>query len=307
MPELRINGERHDVDADLAMPPLWGLREPYRSVCDIPHAFAAGSCVDELAAAGGKDPLQFLLSLLDGRHDVDPRLLGEGVSSWGARLEPDPIHIGRLRNVLLLAAARSGWRSPLPARQGRGIAVYHSLQSYVAAVARVAVAGDGTVSVPRIDLAVDCGRVMNRDRVVAAFEGAAVMSVDNTLCSSLAVKNSLADPQVPRMDAAPDAHVYVVRSEEPPGGVGEPGVPPVAVAIANAIFATTGQRVRTLPVDPDLLRIAPAETSSGRRTRPRHPDGNGSRHLIPQMSSQRSVHAPADREAGSPHYAAAYA
>ena len=161
----------------------------YRSVYNIPHAFAVGSFVDELAAAAGKDPLQFLLSLLDDPRHLDPALLGPGYSNYGASLDEYPIDIGRLRNVVLLAAARSGWGSPLPKRHGRGIAVHRSFLTYVAAVAHVAVAADGTVTVPRIDLAVDCGMVVNPDRVAAQFEGAAVMSIGNALYSNLTFKD----------------------------------------------------------------------------------------------------------------------
>ncbi len=234
----------------------------YRSVYNIPHAFAVGSFVDEMAAAANKDPLQFLLAMLGDSRKLDPRLLGAGYSNYGASLDEDPIDIGRMRNVVLLAAARSGWGSPLPPRHGRGIAVHRSFLTYVAAVAKVAVAADGTVSVPRIDLAVDCGMVVNPDRVAAQFEGAAVMGLGNTLYSNLTFKagraeqSNFADYQVPRIDATPETHVYVVRSDAPPGGVGEPGVPPVTAAICNGIFNAVGQRVRALPVDSEPLKAA---------------------------------------------------
>jgi isoquinoline 1-oxidoreductase subunit beta len=232
----------------------------YRSVYNIPHAFAVGSFVDELAAAAGKDPLQFLLAALGQPRKLDQHALGADYTNYGVSLEDYPIDIGRMRNVVLLAAARSGWNSPLPPRHGRGIAVHRSFLSYVAAVAQVAVADDGTVTVPRVDLAVDCGLVVNPDRVVAQFEGAAVMSIGNTLYSSLTFKNgqpeqsNFGDYQVPRIDTTPETHVYIVRSDAPPGGVGEPGVPPVSAAICNGIFRAVGQRVRALPVDPALLR-----------------------------------------------------
>jgi len=232
----------------------------YRSVYNIPHAFAVGSFVDELAAAAGKDPLQFLLAALGQPRKLDQHALGADYTNYGVSLEDYPIDIGRMRNVVLLAAARSGWNSPLPPRHGRGIAVHRSFLSYVAAVAQVAVADDGTVTVPRVDLAVDCGMVVNPDRVTAQFEGAAVMSIGNTLYSSLTFKNgqpeqsNFGDYQVPRIDATPETHVYIVRSDAAPGGVGEPGVPPVSAAICNGIFRAVGQRVRALPVDPALLR-----------------------------------------------------
>jgi isoquinoline 1-oxidoreductase subunit beta len=206
--------------------------------------------------------VQFLLSLLGEPRKLDPHLLGSAYANYGASLDEYPIDIGRMRNVVLLAAARSGWGSPLPARHGRGIAVHRSFLTYVAAVTHVAVAEDGTVTVPRIDLAVDCGMVVNPDRVAAQFEGAAVMGLGNALFSSLTFKqgraeqSNFADYQVPRIDATPETHVYVVRSEAPPGGVGEPGVPPVSAAICNAIFDAVGRRVRALPVDPAELKSA---------------------------------------------------
>jgi isoquinoline 1-oxidoreductase subunit beta len=234
----------------------------YRSVYNIPHAFAVGSFVDELATAAGKDPVQFLLSALGEPRKLDPKLLGPHYGNYGASLDEYPIDIGRMRNVVLLAAARSGWGSPLPPRHGRGIAVHRSFLSYVAAVTHVAVAEDGTVTVPRIDLAADCGMVVNPDRVAAQFEGAAVMGLGNALYSSVTFKqgraeqSNFADYKVARIDATPETHVYVVRSEAPPGGVGEPGVPPVAAAICNAIFDAVGHRVRALPVDAATLTSA---------------------------------------------------
>ena len=232
----------------------------YRSVYNIPHAFAVGSFVDELATASGQDPVQFLLSLLGESRKLDPRVLGSSYANYGASLDEYPIDIGRMRDVVGLAAARSGWSSPLPPRHGRGIAVHRSFLSYVAAVARVAVAPDGTVTVQRIDLAVDCGFVVHPDRVAAQFEGAAIMSLGNTLYSSLTFKqgqveqSNFGDYQVPRIDATPETHVHVVQSNAPPGGVGEPGVPPVSAAICNAIFRAVGRRVRALPVGPEELK-----------------------------------------------------
>ena len=234
----------------------------YRSVYNVPHAFAVGSFVDELAAAAGKDLVQFLLSVLGEPRKLDPKLLGSAYTNYGASLDEYPIDIGRMRNVVLLAAARSGWGSPLPTRHGRGIAVHRSFLTYVAAVVHVAVAADGMVTVPRIDLAVDCGMVVNPDRVAAQFEGAAVMGLGNALYSGLTSKqgraeqSNFADYQVPRIDATPETHVYVARSEAPPGGVGESGVPPVSAAICNAIFSAVGRRVRALPVDPAELKSA---------------------------------------------------
>jgi isoquinoline 1-oxidoreductase subunit beta len=253
IPNVRCENGRADAHVRIG----W-----YRSVYNIPHAFAVGSFVDELATAAGKDPVQFLLSALGEPRKLDPHLLGPEYGNYGAPLDEYPIDIGRMRNVVLLAAARSGWGSKLPARHGRGIAVHRSFLTYVATVAHVAVAADGSVTVPRIDLAVDCGMVVNPDRVAAQFEGAAVMGLGNALYSSLTFKqgraeqSNFADYQVARIDATPETHVYVVRSEAPPGGVGEPGVPPVSAAICNAIFNAVGHRIRALPVDTAALKSA---------------------------------------------------
>ena len=151
---------------------------------------------------------------------------------------------------------QAGWGQPLPARQGRGIAVHRSFLSYVAAVAQVSVAENGQVTVQRIDMAVDCGLCVHPERTQAQMEGAAIMGIGNTLFSNITFANgrteqsNFTDYSVARIDAAPEIHVHVVASEAPPGGVGEPGVPPIAPAICNAIFAATGKRIRALPVDP---------------------------------------------------------
>lgn len=137
--------------------------------------------------------------------------------------------------------------------------MHRSFLTYVAAIAHVAVADDGSVTVPRVDLAVDRGMVVNPDRVMAQFEGAAITGIGNVLYSSLTFKNGQAEQSnfgnylVPRIDAAPETHVHLVRSDAPPGGVGEPGVPPMAAAICNGIFAAVGRRVHALPVDPSQL------------------------------------------------------
>jgi isoquinoline 1-oxidoreductase beta subunit len=234
----------------------------YRSVYNIPHAFAVGSFVDEMAVAADQDPVHFLLTLLGEPRRLDTHLLGSSFVNYGASVDDYPIDIGRMRNVVGLVAARSNWSSPLPARHGRGIAVHRSFLTYVAAVAHVAVAADGTVTVERVDVAVDCGMVVHPERVAAQFEGAVVMSLGNTLFSNLTFKQGRAeqsnfgDYQVTRIDAVPETHVHVVRSDAPPGGVGEPGVPPVSAAICNAIFNAVGVRVRALPVDPSQLKAA---------------------------------------------------
>ncbi|MBC8728790.1 xanthine dehydrogenase family protein molybdopterin-binding subunit [Paraburkholderia sp. UCT2] len=232
----------------------------YRSVYNIPHGFALGSFVDELAAAARQDPVQHLLTLLGTPRHVDLHALGVDYPNYGASIDEYPIDTARYAAVVRAVAVRSGWSTALQARHGRGIAVHRSFLSYVAAVAHVQVADDGSVRVTRVDLAVDCGRIVNPDRVVAQFEGAVVMALGNTLYSELTFRNgaseqsNFTDYQVARIDSVPETHVYIVPSDAPPGGVGEPGVPPTSAAICNAIFNATGQRIRALPVDTSLLK-----------------------------------------------------
>ncbi|NPT41423.1 molybdopterin-dependent oxidoreductase [Paraburkholderia sp. 1N] len=234
----------------------------YRSVYNIPHGFAVGSFVDELAAAARQDPVQHLLTLLGPSRHVDLHALGVDYPNYGASMDEYPIDTARYAAVVRAAAVRSSWSTALPARHGRGIAVHRSFLSYVAAVAQVEVADDGSVRVTRVDLAVDCGRMVNPDRVVAQFEGAVVMALGNTLYSELSFRNGMpeqsnfTDYRVARIDSVPQTYVYIVPSDAPPGGVGEPGVPPVSAAICNAIFNATGKRIRALPVDTGLLKRA---------------------------------------------------
>jgi isoquinoline 1-oxidoreductase beta subunit len=228
----------------------------YRSVYNIPHAFAIGSFADELAAAAGRDPLEYLNELIGPARHIDLAAAGVDYPNYGDPIELYPIDTSRLRAVLELAAKQAGWGQPLQARHGRGIAVHRSFLSYVAAVAQVSVAENGQVAVQRIDMAVDCGLCVHPERTRAQMEGAAIMGIGNTLFSNITFANgrteqsNFTDYSVARIDAAPEIHVHVVASEAPPGGVGEPGVPPIAPAICNAIFAATGKRIRALPVDP---------------------------------------------------------
>jgi isoquinoline 1-oxidoreductase beta subunit len=241
----------------------------YRSVYNIPHAFAVCSFVDELAAAARKDPVEYLRELLGPSRMLDLKALGVVVDypNYGVdQLAPGIadqylIDTGRLRGVLDLVAANSNWGQKLAPRQGRGLAVHRSFLSYVAVVAHVAVGNDGQVTIPRLDMAIDCGTVVNPDRVRAQLEGAAIMSIGNALFGNITVKegrieqSNYTDYLVPRIDIAPETNVYLIENTYLPGGVGEPGVPPTAPAICNAIYAATGKRIRALPVDPQLLKV----------------------------------------------------
>jgi len=241
----------------------------YRSVYNIPHAFAVCSFADELAVATGKDPVEYLRELIGPPRILDLKALGVlvdypnyGVNQLAPELANEYlIDTGRLRGVLDLAVANSNWGQKLPPRQGRGVAVHRSFLSYVAVVAHVAVGNDGEVAIPRLDMAIDCGTVVNPDRVRAQLEGAAIMSIGNALYGNITVKegrveqSNYTDYLVPRIDIVPETHVYFVENYHLPGGVGEPGVPPTAPAICSAIHAATGRRIRALPVDPQQLKV----------------------------------------------------
>jgi isoquinoline 1-oxidoreductase beta subunit len=233
----------------------------YRSVNAINHGFAIGSFVDELAHATGQDPVAFLLALIgpDRKVDLSANGLVPPASNYGATWADHPLDTARARRVVQLAAERSGWGSPLPRGQGRGIAMHRSFLSYVATVVEVEVQPDGTVRAPKGTVVVDAGFVANPDRVRSQLAGALIMAMSNTLYSEITfadgrvVQGNYHNYHVTRMPAAPhEVDVHIVESEGLPGGVGEPGVPPAGAAVANAIFAATGVRVRELPVGTQL-------------------------------------------------------
>ena len=231
----------------------------YRSVSNIPRVFAVQSAVCEAAHKLGKDPKDFLLELIGSDRQLDPKALGfpEDFWNYGDPYEEFPIETARLKNVVRVAAEKAGWGNTLPARHGLGIAAHKAWQSYVATVVHVAVDEDGTIRVPEVTTAIDCGLAVNPERIRAQLEGAAVMGMSDALYGKITFKDgaveqsSYWDYNIAKMSNYPKA-VTVHIVEAPPGthagGVGEPGLPPFTPALANAIFAATGKRVRNLPI-----------------------------------------------------------
>jgi isoquinoline 1-oxidoreductase beta subunit len=157
--------------------------------------------------------------------------------------------------VLQLAAAKAGWGNPLPDGRFRGIALHPSFDSYVAQVAEVSINNNQGVRVHRVVCAIDCGIVINPDTVAAQMESGIVFGLTAALKGKIdinagaVVQSNFHDFPLLTIGEMPDVETYIVPSTEPPGGVGEPGVPPIAPAVANAVFAATGKRVRTLPIN----------------------------------------------------------
>ena len=225
-----------------------------RSVANIPHAFAVQSFTDELAAAAGRDRVEYLLDVLGQPRKIDLRAPAE-------RKGPDPymLDIARMRRVVEIAAERSGWATKKPGNgRALGIAVHRSFLTYVATVVEVEV-DNGKIRIPRVDIALDTGTVIHPDRVRAQLEGASVFGASIALMGEITAANGRVTQSnfnnypVARLHEAPlDTHVHIVPSSAPPAGVGEPGVPTMSPAICNAIFAVTGKRIRELPIKKQL-------------------------------------------------------
>jgi isoquinoline 1-oxidoreductase beta subunit len=225
----------------------------FRSVANIYHAFATHSFADELAHLAGKDPVEYLLSLIGPARIFDPKASAPGEKSAPQGYAFDT---GRLRRVIELAADKAGWgKKKFSQGRGLGIAAHRSFLTYVASVVEVEVGDKGEVRIPRVETALDAGTVVNPELTRAQFEGAAVFATSLARYGEITAKNgaieqsNFHDYPVARINEGPlRVNVHIVDSDAPPAGVGEPGVPPFAPALCNAIHAATGRRIRELPL-----------------------------------------------------------
>jgi len=227
----------------------------FRSVANIYHAFGIHSFADELAHATGKDSLEYVLMLLGPDRIVPKAELPKDYTNYDGDYGQYPLDTARFRRVLQMAAEKAGWGKKKNGNGfGMGLAVHRSFLTYVATVVQAEVK-DGQVIVHRVDTAVDAGTIVDPTIVKQQVEGAAVMGISVAFYGEITATNGVIDQsnfdtfQLARIKVAPrETNVHIVESEAPPAGVGEPGLPPFAPALYNAIFAATGKRYREMPL-----------------------------------------------------------
>jgi isoquinoline 1-oxidoreductase beta subunit len=225
-----------------------------RSVANIYHAFAVQTFSDELAHRAKRDPADYLLELIGQPRTLD--FTGVDYPNYGADYNTYPWETGRLRRVTEMVIEKSGWgKRKLGKGAGLGIAAHKSFLTYVATVVEVEVNDQGDIRIPRVDTVVDAGLVVNPEVTKAQFEGAAVFGTSVARTGEITAKNGVIEQSnfdsypVARINEAPyQTNVYLVESDAPPAGVGEPGVPPFVPALCNAIYVATGKRIRELPL-----------------------------------------------------------
>jgi isoquinoline 1-oxidoreductase beta subunit len=230
-----------------------------RSVANIYHAFGVQCFTDELAHRANRDPVEYLLDLIGPPRTLD--FTNVQYPNYGADYKTYPWETGRLRQVIEMAAEKSGWAKKKSGKgHGFGFAAHRSFLTYVATVVEVEVSDDGEIRIPRVDIAIDAGLVVNPEVTRAQFEGAAVFGTSIVRSGEITAKNGVIqqsnfdDYPVARINEVPvQTNVYITESSAPPAGVGEPGVPPFVAAFCNAIFAATGKRVRDLPLASNSL------------------------------------------------------
>jgi isoquinoline 1-oxidoreductase subunit beta len=232
-----------------------------RSVYNIFQGFSIGSFVDELAHARNADPRDVWLELIGPSRRMSLSELGvEKLANYGQPLEQHPVDAGRLRNVIERATRAARWGERRQDGRSLGLAAHRSFLSYTAVVASVMKRSNGALAVDEVWLAFDAGTIVNSDRVRAQMEGSVVFGMSLALYGSITMKNGAIEQdnfrgggRIVRIGEAPRrTWVDLVESDAAPGGVGEPGVPPVAPAIANAVFALTGKRIRELPLSKSI-------------------------------------------------------